>query len=50
MDKKDDDVIDILENLFSHPETLNKMKENTKKLAKLHSTQDICDILLKNCY
>lgn len=48
--KKDDDVIDILENLFSHPETLNKMKENTKKLAKLHSTQDICDILLKNCY
>ena len=46
--KKDDNVIEILENLFSHPETLNKMKENTKKLAKLHSTQDICDILLNN--
>ena len=46
--KKDDDVIEILENLFSNPETLNKMKENTKKLAKLHSTQDICDILLNN--
>ena len=45
--KKDDNVIETLENLFSHPETLNKMKENTKKLAKLHSTQDICDILLQ---
>ena len=46
--KKDDNVIKILENLFSHPEILNRMKENTKKLAKLHSTQDICKILLNN--
>src|SRR5699024_10765812 len=46
--KKDDDVIEILENLISNSETLNKMKKNTKKLAKLHSTQDICDILLNN--
>ena len=23
------------------------MKQNTKKLAKLHSTQEICEILLK---
>lgn len=46
--KKNDNVIDILENLFSHPKTLETMKENTKKLAKLHSTKDICDILLKN--
>ena len=44
--KKEDNVIEVLENLFSHPETLETMKENTKKLAKLHSTKDICDILL----
>ena len=47
--KKEDNVEELLENLFSHPETLEIMKENTKKLAKLHSTKDICDILLKNC-
>ena len=46
--KKEDNVTEVLENLFSHPETLETMKENTKKLAKLHSTKDICDILLKN--
>ena len=46
--KKDDNVIEILENLFSHPDKLKTMKENTKKLAKLHSTRDICNILLKN--
>ena len=46
--KKEDNVTEALENLFSHPETLETMKENTKKLAKLHSTKDICDILLKN--
>ena len=44
--KKDDNVAEILENLFLHPETLENMKENTKKLAKLHSTKDICDILV----
>ena len=46
--KKQDNVEETLENLFSHPETLETMKENTKKLAKLHSTKNICDILLKN--
>ena len=46
--KKDDNVIEILENLFSHPDKLESMKENTKKLAKLHSTKDICNILLEN--
>ncbi len=46
--KKQDNVEETLKNLFSHPETLETMKENTQKLAKLHSTKDICDILLKN--
>ena len=44
--KKDNNVTEVLEDLFSHPETLETMKENTKKLAKLHSTKNICDILL----
>ena len=44
--KKEDNVEDILKNLFSNPEKLESMKENTKKLAKLHSTKNICDILL----
>ena len=46
--KKEDNVTEVLENLFSNSKKLENMKENTKKLAKLHSTQDICDILLKN--
>ena len=46
--KKQDNVEETLKNLFSHPETLESMKQNTQKLAKLHSTKDICDILLKN--
>ena len=44
--KKEDSVSEILENLFCHPDKLKNMKENTKKLAKLHSTKNICDILL----
>ena len=46
--KKDDNVTEILEDLFSHPDKLESMKENTKKLAKLHSTKDIGNILLEN--
>ena len=44
--KKDDNVMKVLDNLFSNPDNLSKMKDNTKKLAKLNSTKDICDILL----
>ncbi len=46
--KKEDNVAEILKNLFSNPETLETMKQHTKKLAKLHSTQEICNILLNN--
>lgn len=45
--KKNDNVQELLETLFLHPQTLETMKENTKKLAKLHSTKEICDTLLK---
>ena len=46
--KKEDNSIEIIENLLSNKEKLAQMKENTKILAKQNSTQDICNILLKN--
>ncbi len=45
--KKQDNVKEILENLFSQSELLKTMKENTNKLAKPNSTKNICDILLQ---
>ena len=45
--KKQDNVVQVLNTLFSKPEKLETMKENTKKLAKPHSTEDICQILLQ---
>ena len=45
--KKSDDVLQVLENLFSSPDMLTKMKENTKLLANVNSTKDICEILLQ---
>ena len=45
--KKDTDVNLLLTDLFSNPEKLQKMKENTNILAKPNSTKNICDILLQ---
>ena len=45
--KKDTDVNLLLTDLFSNPEELQKMKENTNILAKPNSTKNICDILLQ---
>lgn len=45
--KKHDNSYKIIENLFSHPDILEEMKMNTSILAKPHSTQNICEILLK---
>ena len=45
--KKNDDPYKKLENLFVDEKKLADMKENTKKLARKYSTQNICDILLK---
>ena len=45
--KKTDDPYKKLENLFSDEKKLADMKENTKKLARKYSTQNICDIFLK---
>ncbi len=44
--KKNDNSQEIIEKLLSDKEKLEKMKENTKILAKPNSTDDICRILL----
>ena len=45
--KKDDKPFDIINQILSNPETLEKMKNATKSLSKKYSTKDICDILEK---
>lgn len=45
--KKDDDPDAILLNLFDNKDKIENMRENTKSLAKTHSTQNICEILMK---
>ena len=45
--RKDDDVNEVLKNLFESPTKLKEMKQNTKLLANINSTKNICDILLK---
>lgn len=45
--KKHDSPNDIFKNLFSSNEKLENMKKNTSILARRHSTQNICKILLE---
>lgn len=44
--KKNDSCYEIFKDLLYNPQKLEKMKENTKTLAKKHSTEDICKITL----
>jgi processive 1,2-diacylglycerol beta-glucosyltransferase len=46
--KKHDDASQILKDLFSSPEKMQKMKVNARLLAKKNSSKDICETLLKN--
>ena len=46
--RKNNSAYEIFKDLFSNPEKLQKMKNNTNILAKKHSTEDICKILLDN--
>lgn len=46
--KKGDNIARALKNLYRNPDIFEKMAENTKKLAKPNSTQEICKILLEN--
>ena len=46
--KKNDNVEDILNDLFSNPSKMREMKIRARLLAKKNSTRDICNILLNN--
>lgn len=46
--KKDDDPEEIIASLFNFPETLERMGENVKSLAKNNSTKVICNTILGN--
>lgn len=44
--RKEEDPNKVINDLFSHPEKLEEMKENAKLLAKKNSTGDICNIIM----
>lgn len=44
--KKEDNVKDVLENIFNNSEKMLDMKVKARLLAKKNSTQDICKIIL----
>ncbi|MCI9016225.1 MAG: hypothetical protein HFJ53_03545 [Clostridia bacterium] len=44
--RKQDNVKDILSNLFSSPNLMQQMKINSRLIAKKNSCKDICQILL----
>ena len=46
--KKEDNVKDVLENIFNNPNKMLDMKVKARLLAKKNSTQDICKIVLNN--
>lgn len=46
--KKNDNAKQVLEKLFSSAETMQKMREIAKLLAKQNSCKDICEVLLKD--
>ena len=44
--KKEDNIKEILENIFNNPDKMLDMKIKARLLAKKNSTQDICKIIL----
>lgn len=44
--KKNDSAYEIFKSIIDNPKKLEKMKKNTNILAKKHSTEDICKIIL----
>ncbi|MBR6504654.1 MAG: glycosyltransferase [Clostridia bacterium] len=43
--KKEDNVEQIISDLFNHPEKMQEMKINARLLSKKNSTKDICEVL-----
>lgn len=46
--RKDDNVEEILNNLFENPDKMQEMKIRARLIAKKNSTKDICNILLSH--
>ena len=46
--KKENNIQEILENLFNNPSQMLDMKIKARLLAKKNSTQDICKIIINN--
>ena len=46
--RKNDSSREVLKNIIDDSEKLSKMKKNTALLAKKHSTENICKIILEN--
>ena len=46
--RKNDNIKERLNNILTDTNKLDEMKENTKKLAKPHSTENICKIIFEN--
>lgn len=44
--KKNDSAYEIFKSIIDNPKKLEKMKKNSNILAKKHSTEDICKIIL----
>ena len=44
--KKEDNVEEILNDLFSNPDKIQEMKIRARLIAKKNSTKDLCQILL----
>lgn len=44
--KREDCPDEVISRLFNSKETIENMREATKKLSKTHSTQNICEIIL----
>ena len=45
--KKDDNIKEVLTDIFSNPYRMREMKIKARLLAKKHSTKDICNIIFK---
>lgn len=48
--KKEDDIKQVVHSLLSSPEKLDEMKGNCKKVAKINSTEEICEVIINGTF
>lgn len=46
--KKNDNIDEVVANIFNSEEKIEKLAEGVKKISKKHSTEDICKIVMEN--